>query len=71
MEVARTTFEMVSMNVVTLTSLVFSLTISSAVAAFVEPPPMDELREKGRSVRYVASTRDDQKATKIEAARET
>jgi hypothetical protein len=70
MVVASTTLEIVSMKVVTLTSLVFSLTISRAFAARVEPSPMEELSENGRRVRYVASTRDDQKETKMAARRE-
>jgi hypothetical protein len=51
MVVASTTLEIVSTKVVTLTSLVFSLTMSRAAAALGEPLPIDVLSEKGRSVR--------------------
>jgi hypothetical protein len=70
MELAKTTFEIVSINVVTLTNLVFSLTIWSAFLALSEPLLIGEFREKGRSVRYVASMREDQKAMTAATMRE-
>ncbi len=51
MVVARTTFDIVSTKVVTLTRRVFSLTISIALAALVDPSAIEGPREKGQSVR--------------------
>src|SRR5215472_9984041 len=71
MVVARTRLDIVSTNVVTLTSFVFSLTITIAWSALEEPFAIEELRDRGRSVRYVASTKEDQKAVTTAAARAT
>ncbi len=60
---------MVSTMVVTLTSLVLSLTMARAFDALVDGSSMEELREKGRKVRKVASTSEDQKEMTVAARR--
>jgi len=71
MELVRTTLATVSRKVVTLTSFVFSLTMTMAFAAFCDPSFREELKEYGFNVRNVASIRDDQKERAAAATRHT
>ena len=67
----RMTSAKVERSVVVLTSFVLSSTILRAFVAFAFPPSLEAVRDSGRTVRKVASTRDIQNETVNAATRLT